>query len=540
MADNEIKVTLTLEDRQAERSLKSFRSQLDKTAREGEKAFSRMDVAVAAFGANLASAAVQKGISFLVNGLSDFAGGAIEASRSAEVIKTQLETLTGSATEAANVFQGLVEFTASTPFRLEGVAEAANQLIAFGFEADTVQERLRNIGDVAAGSNSDLKEVALIYGQVAAAGKLTGERLLQLQERAVPIGSALASTLGVAESSVRDLVSSGKVGFAEFEEAFNSLSESGGLFEGAIQKQSQTLSGALSTLQDNFRLVQQAIGDAFSPAFVVVAQAISQAINQTVLASDGLKESLQSFAQDTVEFVADAVIALVQAFNLIPNAADGIIIALQATIEGITNLAAAALEAKAQVSEFFGGSGDAARKAAAELRAFGEEQANIGVEAAKAIEERSQAELELEQTIQGVRDRAIQASVAEKEQIEADTQFKKQKNQELVESEQQKIDAIAFLKQEEKLKEEEARLTANLLRDEQNQQELALLQENLAAQSALKEQASKQDIEVAKKIGAARTAESKKARMHRKILSLHFLVLSRIQMQEGLLTLRAH
>ena len=74
----------------------------------------------------------------------------------------------------------------------------------------------------------------MIYGQVAAAGKLTGERLLQFQERAIPLGPAIAKTMGVAESSVKKMVSDGKVQFADFERAFNSMSETGGLFRALL------------------------------------------------------------------------------------------------------------------------------------------------------------------------------------------------------------------------------------------------------------------------------------------------------------------
>ncbi len=88
----------------------------------------------------------------------------------------------------------LQQFAATTPFQLPGLANAASQLLSFGFAQEEVIDRLKVLGDIAAGSGSDIKEITLIFGQVAAAGKLTGERLLQLQERAIPIGPAIAET----------------------------------------------------------------------------------------------------------------------------------------------------------------------------------------------------------------------------------------------------------------------------------------------------------------------------------------------------------
>jgi len=194
--------------------------------------------------------------------------GLVSAVSQIEKLETGLTTLLGSANLAKETLSDLQSFAANTPFQLPGIASAANKLLAFGFAQDGLIDRLKTLGDVAAGSNSDLESVALIYGQVGAAGKLTGERLLQFQERAIPIGAAIAKSLGVAESQVKDLVSSGKVGFKEFETAFNSLTESGGQFNGALQAQSKTVGGVLSTLSDNFFNLEVQLGKTFGPAIV--------------------------------------------------------------------------------------------------------------------------------------------------------------------------------------------------------------------------------------------------------------------------------
>ena len=71
--------------------------------------------------------------------------------------------------------------------------------------------------------------------------------------------------MGVAESSVKQLVSEGKVNFAEFERAFQSLSTEGGFAFGGMAKASETLSGRFSTLKDNVSLVTAQFGNFFLP-----------------------------------------------------------------------------------------------------------------------------------------------------------------------------------------------------------------------------------------------------------------------------------
>ena len=268
MSKDEVSVEITIEEKQALKALAKLTRGVEDFENTTVKSVKKTDSAFSSFRGNLGAIAASGAIKAIAGGLKDLTLGSIEAAASTEKIKTQLEILTGSQQKAADLFKELTDFSASTPFQLQGIAEASAQLISFGFEAETVQGRIARIGEVAAGSGSDLKEVALIYGQVAAAGKLTGERLLQFQERAIPIGSALAKSMGIAESELRDFVSSGVVGFSDFEKAFNSMSESGGIFEGAIEKQSQTLNGVLSTLKDNFFILQAEIGEAFKPELV--------------------------------------------------------------------------------------------------------------------------------------------------------------------------------------------------------------------------------------------------------------------------------
>ena len=224
----------------------------------------------------LTSIAKNSAVAFAGFGLA-IAGVVNEASK-IETMSTQFEVLTGSVSEAATLMKDLQQFSASTPFQLEGIGKAAQQLLGFGFETEEVKKKLQEIGDVAAASGRPINEISLIFGQVAAAGKLTGERLLQFQERAIPIGPAIAKTMGIAESAVKKAVSEGKVDFATFEKAFASISEKGGKAFGGMEKQSKTLAGRISTLKDNFALFSADIGKVLLPLMGRLAIAATDAM----------------------------------------------------------------------------------------------------------------------------------------------------------------------------------------------------------------------------------------------------------------------
>lgn len=227
------------------------------------KAFADVEKSAQALQGDLSKIAKVGAVAFA--GFAAGIGASVAEAAKFESIEAQFKTLTGSINIAKNVLGELKDFSAKTPFQFEDIANAGKQLIAFGTPVDNVRQRLQQIGDVAAASGAPLKDITLIFGQVAAAGKLTGERLLQLQERAVPIGPALAQTLGIAESKVKQFVSEGKVSVEQFNTAFASLSNAGGFAFGGIEAQGATLNGLISTLKDNFSLLSAGIGQELVP-----------------------------------------------------------------------------------------------------------------------------------------------------------------------------------------------------------------------------------------------------------------------------------
>lgn len=304
----QVVIQLTLEQKKALDGLTRF----NKKVKDTEKGIKKTSSALDSFVGNLAAIGVSKAVGVL----KDVVVGSFAAAASVETLSTQFEVLLGSTEAAEKQLKTLTDFAASTPFQLQDLAKVNAQLISFGITADDSIPILRQLGDAAAASGSNIADLGLIFGQVRAAGKLTGERLLQFQERAIPIGPAIAKTLGIAETSVKDFVSKGKVDFETFAKAFKSLSDEGGQFAGGIEKQSKTLNGVISTLKDNFFLLQVEIGNAFKPVSVEIAQnmtktlqdlaksgpAIANTVNKlvelgTFFATGGLGESIADFFQ---------------------------------------------------------------------------------------------------------------------------------------------------------------------------------------------------------------------------------------------------
>ena len=186
---------------------------------------------------------------------------ALKQSANLETLGVSFEVLIGDAEKAKKTFGDLVNFTATTPFQLDNVANAGKQLLSFGVSAEELVPTLRMLGELAAGTGKPLEEFSLIFGKVLAKGKVQGEEMLQLAEKGISLQTILAKKFNVSGQVISDAVSKGKVSFEIFNQALKDVTGEGGKFNGLTEKLSGTLGGLTSTLKDSTLLAFKELGD---------------------------------------------------------------------------------------------------------------------------------------------------------------------------------------------------------------------------------------------------------------------------------------
>jgi tape measure domain-containing protein len=260
-----------------------------------QKGFALSGVALkAGIGGALAGGAAAIGIGVkAINSAADF-----------EQTKVAFTTLIGDAAKAEDTLAKLRVLGAQTPFEFPELADAGRKLIAFGESADTVPETLRRIGDISAGIQAPVNEIAELYGKARVQGRLFAEDINQLTGRGIPIIQELAKQFGVSDSEVKKLVESGKVGFPAIEQAFISLTSQGGRFSGMMEAQSKTTSGLFSTLKDTLNEVLLTLG---TP--------INDAIRPLVTEAITLSQKLAPLAKRVGEAVRDSIQFVIAAFK---------------------------------------------------------------------------------------------------------------------------------------------------------------------------------------------------------------------------------
>lgn len=202
-------------------------------------------------------------------------------------------TMLRSKERADKLMLEVVDFAATTPFDLQGVASGAKQLLAYGFTADSIRENLTMLGNVAAGVGSQIGDIIYLYGTLNAQGKVMTKDLMQFAGRGIPIYKELAAVLQVTEKEVMDLASSGQLSFQHVEQAFKNMVSSSGMFHNLMQEQSKSITGQLSNL-----------GDSIDQMFNEMGQSSEGVITSAISGASYLVENYQKVGEIIASLVA--------------------------------------------------------------------------------------------------------------------------------------------------------------------------------------------------------------------------------------------
>lgn len=200
-----------------------------------------------------------KGIGTAFVGLASAAGAGvaavakmgIEYNAQMQSYQTAFTTMLGSAEKAQKLTDDLKEMAAATPLAMTDLADASQILLAFGSSAEELPDQLKRLGDVAQGDAQALGTMATAFGRIQSNGYASLEEINMMIDQGFNPLNIIAEQTGETMAEVRDRVSEGGVSFEELSNALQIATDEGGQFFNAMQNQSQTFEGQMSTLEDN-------------------------------------------------------------------------------------------------------------------------------------------------------------------------------------------------------------------------------------------------------------------------------------------------
>ena len=247
-----------------------------------------------------------------LGGIAAVAGGfgmamvaAIDMNASLEQSTMQFTTLMGDADAAREHVEMLFDFAAKTPFESQEIIAASKHLQIFGGEALNTEENLTLIGDAAAAVGAPFDEVAFWTGRLYSnlqAGQPFGEAAMRLQE------------LGIMAPETRQQLEAMQKAGEDGPAVWDAYSESMTGFGGAMELQSGSWSGLMSTLKDTFSM---AAAEGLKPFFDLAKEGLGGLVEW--LNSPEIQEGITKIAEGfkglierVGEFVTGTVIPFVQ------------------------------------------------------------------------------------------------------------------------------------------------------------------------------------------------------------------------------------
>lgn len=175
-------------------------------------------------------------------------------------LEISFTTMLGSEQKAGALMDELIQTAARTPFNLTDVTEGAKQLLAYGVQANEVNDTLVHLGDIASGLNIPLGQLVYLYGTTVSQGKMFTTDLRQFMGRGIPLAEELGKILHQNTTEVQESVSKGKVTSDIFKEAIANMTQAGGRFGGLMEQQAETLQGRWSNIEDTIDQAINSIG----------------------------------------------------------------------------------------------------------------------------------------------------------------------------------------------------------------------------------------------------------------------------------------
>lgn len=222
---------------------------------------------------NMAQNGAKYIVSYLVGqGMGSLLQSIVTTRGQFQQLEIAFETMLRSGTKSKALMDQLVVTAAKTPFDLQGIASSTKQMLAYGSSVENVVDEIVMLGNVASGVGAPLGEIAYLYGTLRTQGRAYAVDIRQFAGRGIPIYEELAKVIGVSKDEVSALITEGKVGFAEVEQAFKNMTSSSGVYYNLMQEQSKSLTGMISNLGDAWDSALNKIGQENQDVFATGIQ----------------------------------------------------------------------------------------------------------------------------------------------------------------------------------------------------------------------------------------------------------------------------
>lgn len=206
-------------------------------------------------GAFTKSQLIATAITSLAGKFASFGEGAVKQgtdfNQAMEKYRVAYTNMLGSAEQAQAVLNQIKQDAALTPLNVDSLVQANQLLISAGVDAGKARSTILALGDAVSatsGGNDALSRMAANLQQIKNVGKASAADIKQFAMAGIDIYGILADYTGKSTAEVQNMT----VTYDLLTAALQKASEEGGRYYNAMETQSQTMSGRIETLKDNW------------------------------------------------------------------------------------------------------------------------------------------------------------------------------------------------------------------------------------------------------------------------------------------------
>lgn len=206
---------------------------------------------------------------------------ALKASSDFEQANVQFGVMLGSAEKASKLVNELQNMANVTPFETQDLLDASKTLLNFGTNLEEILPDLQMLGDISGGNRERMRSMTLAFSQMSSAGRLMGQDLLQMINAGFNPLQVISEKTGKSMAELKDEMGEGKISVEMVKQAFKDATSEGGRFYGMMEKQSETLEGRFSTLNDAYTLMIRSISDGALPVIKQEVIEVTKLVEKT-------------------------------------------------------------------------------------------------------------------------------------------------------------------------------------------------------------------------------------------------------------------
>lgn len=314
VAEYLIKIS-TAGDRAATSKVENLQAALD----SADRSASRLTGRTSGLGSALRSL---PGAEFFLNPIVAITSGVGVVSKlgmQAEKTTTAFNVLVGAEDKAAKMLGEINSYADNTLWDRTTTQEATKTMLGFGVSTESVVGDLKMLGDVAMGDKNRLQQLALVFGQISAAGKLQGQDLLQLINAGYNPLLDISALTGKSVAQLKDEMGKGLITFDMVRAAFQRATGEGGKFANMTDKIAQTSYGAFEQLKGKFLGALLQIYEIIQPFLIPAITLLGKGLDLVARAAKWVADNMK-----TVLAVVTPLAAAIVAYNVVTGAATAV------------------------------------------------------------------------------------------------------------------------------------------------------------------------------------------------------------------------